>query len=186
MLGLRICVSQTQTSQGGDVGQKHLNKHFRFSKWHWLHYVSDKNCFFGVFFALLAARKDTRVFNMLKERLVCSQVEDFATSVSQPPSLPTIMHLTCIWNRWECCHGLSHKPIAALLSEQAEKDQKIVRTVLELLFRSIAFLGCQGPALQGHNHQDGVLCQLMMNWMYDLPRAREWLQWRDNWMSDII
>ena len=40
--------------------------------------------------------------------------------------------------------------------------------------------------LRGHMHRDGALWQLMMERTYNLPKEREWLLRRDNWMSDTI
>lgn len=73
-----------------------------------------------------------------------------------------------------------------MLSDLEARDQKTARTVLELLFRSIKFLGWEGMPLRGHSHRDGVLWQLMVERTHSLPRAREWLLRRDNWMLDTI
>lgn len=81
---------------------------------------------------------------------------------------------------------LKATPISAMLSDLEARDQKTARTVLELLFRSIKFLGREGMPLRGHSHRDGVLWQLMVERTHSLPRAREWLLRRDNWMLDII
>ncbi len=70
-----------------------------FLKWQWLHYLLDKTSFFSLF----AARQERRVSATLKERLLSSQMEDFATGIRRPPSLPTMINLSCIWNQWECC-----------------------------------------------------------------------------------
>ncbi len=68
---------------------------------------------------------------------------------------------------------LKATPISAMLSDIAAWDQKTARTVLELLFSSIKFLGREGMPLRGHSHRNGVLWQLMEERTHSLPRARE-------------
>lgn len=40
--------------------------------------------------------------------------------------------------------------------------------------------------MRGWSHRDGVFWHLMLERMYSLPAACEWLLKRDNWMSDTI
>ena len=82
--------------------------------------------------------------------------------------------------------SLNNIPIDALLPDIVEKEQKTARTVSELIFRSKKFLGSEGLPLRGHNNRDGVLWKLMMERTYAMPKSCEWLQRRDNWMSDSI
>ena len=82
--------------------------------------------------------------------------------------------------------SLVHTPISAMLSNVAAKQQKTARNVLELLFRSIRFLGRKGIPFRGDTNRDGILYEYMLERTYDLPEEHAWIQRRDNWMSDII
>ena len=82
--------------------------------------------------------------------------------------------------------SLNQKPISAMISENVGKYQKVARTALELLFRSIRLLAREGVPLWGHNHWDGVLWQMILDRTYDKSKAHEWIQWRDNWISGTI
>ncbi len=82
--------------------------------------------------------------------------------------------------------GLKQTPISAILSDIAAKEQKTVRNVLEILFRSVAFLAKKGLSFRGDTTRDGVLYELMMERTYNLPKEREWMMRGDNWMSDTI
>ena len=90
---------------------------------------------------------------------------------------------------YESTRGLASvakNPITSMLSESAVQNQAIAKSVLGLFFRSIRYLGRQGLPLRGHRHHDGNLWQLMMERTESLPKAREWMLRRDNWMSDTI
>ena len=72
--------------------------------------------------------------------------------------------------------SLNQKPVSAMISENVGKYQKVARTALELLFRSIRLLAREGIPLRGHNHWDGVLWQMMLDRTYDKSKAHEWIQ----------
>lgn len=53
-----------------------------------------------------------------------------------------------------------------LLSVIAAKEQQVARNVLEILFRSISFLGRKGLPFRGDTTCDGILYELMLdNWI---------------------
>jgi len=52
--------------------------------------------------------------------------------------------------------------------------------------RSIRFLGRQWLPFRGNDHRDGVLWQLMLESTHDRPDIRQWINRRNNWMSDKI
>lgn len=54
------------------------------------------------------------------------------------------------------------------------------------MFRSVLFLGKKGLAFRGDSSRDGILYELMLERTYNLPKEREWLLRRDNWLSDTI
>ncbi|CAM4714920.1 unnamed protein product [Leuciscus chuanchicus] len=82
--------------------------------------------------------------------------------------------------------ALGNVPINALLSDALAEQQGTARHVLELLFRSIRFLGSKGMPFRGDTTRDGILYELMLKRTYDLPKEREWVMRRDNWMSNTI
>uniref|UniRef100_A0A8C1ZL55 Uncharacterized protein n=1 Tax=Cyprinus carpio TaxID=7962 RepID=A0A8C1ZL55_CYPCA len=82
--------------------------------------------------------------------------------------------------------ALGNVPINALLSNALAEQQGTARHVLELLFRSIRFLGSKGMPFRGDTTRDGILYELMLERTYDLPKEREWVMRRDNWMSNTI
>lgn len=63
-------------------------------------------------------------------------------------------------------------PISTLLSDFAAKDQQTARNVLEILFRTIAFLGRKGSPFRGDTTHDGVLYELKLEQTYNLPKER--------------
>ena len=81
---------------------------------------------------------------------------------------------------------LKNKPVTSMISETSNKQQQIAKTVLNLFFRSIKFLGRQGLPLRGYKNRDGNLWQLMLERTSSLPDARQWLLKRDNWTSNVI
>ena len=81
---------------------------------------------------------------------------------------------------------LKNKPVTSMISEASNKQQQIAKTVLNLFFRSIKFLGRQGLPLRGHENRDGNLWQLMLERTSSLPDARQWLLKRDNWTLNVI
>ena len=82
--------------------------------------------------------------------------------------------------------GLEKTSISARLSDIAAKDQQTARNVLEILFRFIAFLGRKGIPFRSDTTREGVLYDLMLERTFNLPKEREWINKRDNWMSDTI
>ncbi|KAI7802952.1 putative zinc finger MYM-type protein 1-like, partial [Triplophysa rosa] len=54
------------------------------------------------------------------------------------------------------------------------------------MFRSVLFLGKKGLAFRGDSTRDGILYELMLERTYNLPRERQWIERRDNWLSDTI
>ena len=81
---------------------------------------------------------------------------------------------------------LKNKPVTSMILEASNKQQQIAKTVLNLFFRSIKFLGRQGLPLRGHENRDGNFWQLMLERTSSLPDARQWLLKRDNWTSNVI
>ena len=81
---------------------------------------------------------------------------------------------------------LKNKPVTSMISEASNKQQQITKTVLNLFFRSIKFLGRQGLPLRGHKNRDGNLWQLMLERTLSLADARQWLLKRKNWASNVI
>lgn len=71
-------------------------------------------------------------------------------------------------------------PITACLSDASRQIQDIARQVLELMFRSVLFLGKKGLAFRGDSTCDGILYELMIEGTYNLPRERQWIERRDN------
>jgi hypothetical protein len=82
--------------------------------------------------------------------------------------------------------ALKNTPINALLSDAARQAQNTARHVLQLMFRSVRFLGKKGVAFRGDSNHDGILYELMLERTYNLPKEREWILRRDNWLSDTI
>ena len=82
--------------------------------------------------------------------------------------------------------ALKNTPINTLLSDAARQAQNTARHVLQLMFRSVRFLGKKGLAFRGHSNHDGILYELMLERTYNLPKEREWILRRDNWLSDTI
>lgn len=84
--------------------------------------------------------------------------------------------------------GLQQTPISALLSDIASKEQQTAKNVLEILFHSISLLGRKGLPFRGETIRDGrpILSELMFEQTYNLPKEREWMMRRDNWISNII
>ncbi|CAM4529528.1 unnamed protein product [Leuciscus chuanchicus] len=74
----------------------------------------------------------------------------------------------------------------ARLSSAHARKQATARHCLELLFRTIRFLGSKGIAFRGDTAREGILYELMLERTYDLPEERKWIEGRDNWMSDTI
>ena len=66
---------------------------------------------------------------------------------------------------------LKNKPATSMISEASNKHQQIAKTVLNLFFRSIKFLGRLGLPLRGHENRDGNLWQLMLERTSSLPDA---------------
>ena len=82
--------------------------------------------------------------------------------------------------------SLGRTPISAMLSNIAAEQQQIARNVLELLFRSIRFLGRKGVPFRGDTTRDGILYEYMLERTYNLPEENAWVRRRDNWMSDTV
>ncbi|KAL2099389.1 hypothetical protein ACEWY4_005869 [Coilia grayii] len=80
--------------------------------------------------------------------------------------------------------ALDNVPINALLSDATSKQQATAGHVLELLFRTVRFLGSKGIPFRGDTNRDGILFDMMLE--YDKPKAQEWIKRRDNWMSNTI
>ena len=172
---------------GRKCGKENFERSFQyrwFSQWKWLHYVKEKDCV--LCFACHQAftkrllhhgeTSDSSTFshggfdNWKRAR------ERFQQHESSELHSDSIRALAL----------LKQTPINALLSDRKAKDQQTARSVLELIFRSIKYLGRQGMPLRGHEHRDGALWQLMLERTYNVPDQREWLSRRDNWMSDTI
>ncbi|KAK0141868.1 hypothetical protein N1851_020466 [Merluccius polli] len=77
-------------------------------------------------------------------------------------------------------------PINALLSDAISKRQATARHVLELLFRTIRFLGSKGIPFRGDTTRDGNLYEMILERTYDQPKEQEWIKGRDNWMYNTI
>ena len=82
--------------------------------------------------------------------------------------------------------GLKQVPINALLSTAKQQQQQTARNVLELLFRTISFLGSKGVAFRGDTMRDGILYELMLERTFDKPDEHQWMLRRDNWMSNTV
>uniref|UniRef100_A0A8C1YNY7 Uncharacterized protein n=1 Tax=Cyprinus carpio TaxID=7962 RepID=A0A8C1YNY7_CYPCA len=138
-----------------------------FDKWKWLHYIRESD---SVICFICAKATDKGLLNWKKAR------EKFAQHELSELHSDSVRAL----------ESLKLTPINAVISDIAARDQATGRAVLELFFRSIKLLGREGLPLRGHAHRDGVLWQLMLERTHALPKEREWMLRRDNWMSDTI
>lgn len=82
--------------------------------------------------------------------------------------------------------ALKTTPVNALLSDAARQGQDTTRRILELMFRSVLFLEKKMLAFRSDGSRDGVLYELMLERTYNLPKEREWILRRDNWLPDTI
>ena len=82
--------------------------------------------------------------------------------------------------------ALKATPINALVSEGITKVQRVARRVLGVLFSSIRVLGRQGLPLRGAENRDGVLWQVIAERLRDDTELLNWMNRRDNWMSNNI
>ena len=169
---------------GRKCGKETFERSFQqswFDKWPWLHYVKETDsvlcfiCTTAVKKRLLRDDTDSTFakggftnWKRATEKFHHHELSDLHSDSSRAIAL------------------LKQTPINALISNAAARDQQTARAVLQLLFRSIKYLGRMGMPLRGHEHRDGALWQLMMERTHDLPKERAWLLRRDNWMSDTI
>ena len=65
-----------------------------------------------------------------------------------------------------------YRPISSMISVATNKQQEVAKTVLNLLLRSIKYLGRQGFSLRSHSNRDGNLWQQMLGRTSSLPQAR--------------
>ena len=152
-----------------------------FGRWRWLHYVTDKDCVL-CFTCNQAVAKGLAHLNT--DNHTTFSKEGFSNWKKAREKF-TQHELSDIHSNSVCALAtLKSTPINAMLSDLAAREQNTARTVLELLFRTIKFLGREGIPLRGHTHRDGILWQLMLERTHSLPQAREWMMRRDNWMSD--
>ena len=146
---------------GRRIGTETFERSFQkswFGKWKWLHYISEKDTVL-CFTCCKALEKGLRHTDRKTHAFVVGGFCNWrkATTKFSQHELSDI-HTESV----RMIASLNNIPINALLSEIVEKDQHTARTVLELLFRSIKFLGREGLPLRGHNNRDGVLWNLMM------------------------
>ncbi|KAF3837142.1 hypothetical protein F7725_004606 [Dissostichus mawsoni] len=167
------------------IGTETFERSFQkswFTRWKWVHYVTEKDtvlCFTCCKAIEKGLRHNDRKTSSFTVGGFCNW-RKATTKFSQH-------ELSDIHSESErMIASLLNTPINALLSEIVEKEQTTARTVLELIFRSVRFIGSLGLSLRGHNNRDGVLWKLMMERTFTLPTCREWLQRRDNWMSDTV
>lgn len=141
---------------GRRFGSESFERSFQrrwFEKWRWLHYVSETDsvlCFTCNQAAakglLLHSHSDSSFarggfcnWKKAREKFAQHELSDLHSD-----SLRALATLKAT-------------PISAMLTDLEARDQKTARTMLELLFRSIKFLGREGMPLRGHSHRDGVL-----------------------------
>lgn len=155
-----------------------------FNKWTWLHYVPETDralCFtcVGAIEKKLTSPENFRAENPFVSdgfgnwRKATTKFTEHERSKLHIESAQKLA-------------ALEGTPINALLSDAVSKQQATARHVLELLFRSIRFLGSKGIPFRGDTTRDGILYEYMLERTYDMPREQEWVARRDNWMSNTI
>ncbi|CAM4639073.1 unnamed protein product [Leuciscus chuanchicus] len=155
-----------------------------FNKWKWLHYVTETNRV--LCFACLKAI-EKKLINADSFRVdnpfVSGGFGNWRKATAKfKEHERSKLHMDSVQRHV----ALSNAPINALLSDALAEQQRTARHVLELLFRSIRFLGSKGMPFRGDTTRDGILYELMLERTYDLPKEREWVMRRDNWMSNTI
>ena len=154
-----------------------------FAKWPWLHYDEEHDDVLCFSCAQAEKRQLTRD---LSSRDNCFISDGFSNWKKATECFQK--------HEKSCAHkeaaakliALNEKPIDTMLSNACGLEQKKARSALVLLCRSIRFLGRQGLPLQGDDHRDGVLWQLMVERAHEEPDLSAWLKRRNNWMSDTI
>lgn len=154
-----------------------------FTKWPWLHYDAERDDVLCFSCAQAEKRQLTRD---LSSRDNCFISDGFTNWKKASESFSK--------HEKSCAHkeaaakliAVKDKPIDTMLSKACGIEQTKARSALILLCRSIRFLGRQGLPLQGDDHRDGVLWQLMFERAHDRPELSDWLKRRNNWMSNTI
>ncbi|KAF3850455.1 hypothetical protein F7725_012227, partial [Dissostichus mawsoni] len=149
-----------------------------FTRWKWVHYVTEKDtvlCF-----------------------TCCKAIEKGLRHNDRKTSSFTVGGF-CNWRK--ATTKFSQHELADIHSESERMLASLLNTPLMLYCRRLANNGQNSPraniqiskihgslglSLRGHNNRDGVLWKLMMERTFTLPKCREWLQRRDNWMSDTV
>ncbi len=153
-----------------------------FNKWSWLHYTEDGDrvvCFSCV----KAVEKG--LLNEENIRLGSGFVKGSFTNwrkATEGQHKRSKLHSDAV----QKLTALINTPINVLLSDAARQAQATARHVLELMFRSVCFLGRKRVAFRDDSSRDGILYELMLERTFNLPKEREWILRRDNWLSDTI
>ena len=145
-----------------------------FEKWPWLHYVKESDCL--VCFSCISAvekkliRQDVvRLDNTFVKggftnwRKSSEKFKEHERSDAHTRSVGKLS-------------SLGRTPISAMLSNKTAEQQKTARNVLELLFRSIRFLGRKGVPFRGDTTRDGILYEYMLERTYNLPEESAWVR----------
>lgn len=156
-----------------------------FDKWKWLHYIRESD---SVICFICAKATDKGLLRLTNDMNQSSLVKSGGYSNWKKARDKFAQHELSELHSdsVRALESLKLTPINAVISDIAARDQATGRAVLEVFFRSIKLLGREGLPLRGHAHRDGVLWQLMLERTHALPKEREWMLRRDNWMSDTI
>ena len=172
---------------GRPFGKETFSRSFnakRFNKWRWVHYIEDGD-HFVCFSCVKVVEKG--LINEDCIRLDSSFVKGGFTNGWKATEKfngheKSKLHSDAI----QKISALENTLINALLSDAAHQAQSRARHVLELMFRSVLFLVKKGVAFWGDSNRDGILYDLMLGHTYNLPKVRELILRRDNWLLDTI
>ncbi len=173
---------------GRQFGKETFSRSFNtnwFDKWRWLHYIEEGDRI--VCFSCVKA-VEKRLINEDSVRFDSSFVKGGFTNWRKATEKfneheKSKLHCDAIQ---KIAAAVQSTPITAILSAAALQAQATARHVLELMFRSVLFLGKKGVAFRGDSTRDGIFYELMLEHTYNLPRERQWIERRNNCLSDTI
>ncbi len=154
-----------------------------FSQWPWLHYRINTDsvlCFTCVYaiqkkLMTVSSRKDNAFMDngFCNWKKATEKFSEHAMSLTHKLAEEKILFAKQI-------------SISSLLNTQANNDQILARTVLKVIFSTVKYLGRQCIAFRGDKHDDGNFWHLVLERGNDVRGVAEWLNKRNNWMSDTI
>ena len=153
-----------------------------FKRWPWLHYVKDKD----QVFCFICMQADVQgLFHNITKRDTCFTTSGFSNWRKATERFNAHEYCAAHKDAAERLSPLSRKPVIAMLSDAAAREQQVARRVLYDIFKTVRFLGREGLPFRGDEHNDGVFWQLLNDRCSD-DKEMSWLQNRNNWSSDTV